>query len=179
MEKVTFKNSRGLNLAGIFYPADSDKCVVISHGFTANKDRERLIRLSNLLSSEGFAVLRFDFGGSGESDSREITLKDQTDDLNSAIDFIRKKGYNKIALLGESLGGLTSILAYDEKIKTLVLWAPVTKSKTPSTIQDEELNQELNKEGFIIYSKDGRKGFYKSEGNFIKNRMSYINNTRG
>jgi len=113
--------------------------------------------LAETLSKNGFAALRFDFGGCGESEDSEITLKNQVDDLKSAINYMRKNGYFNIGLLGESLGGLTSILAYDNEIKALVLWAPVTKSKAPSTIQKEELQQELNERGFIIYQKDGKK----------------------
>ena len=102
------------------------------------------------------AALRFDFGGCGESEDREITLKNQIDDLKFAINYVRENGYSKIGLLGESFGGLTSILAYDDNIKTLVLWAPVTKSKTPSILQKEKFRQELNNRGFVIYRKDGR-----------------------
>ena len=156
MERVTFKNQKRLNLMGVLYPSDLGKAVVISHGFAANKGRERMVRLSETLSKENFGVLRFDFGGCGESDEREITVKNQVDDLRSAINFMREKGYNSIGLLGESLGGLTTVLAYDENIKTLILWAPVTKSKTPTIIKNEELGQQLDRDGFIIYKKDGR-----------------------
>jgi len=145
-------------LVGVLHLPDKEtsSAVIISHGFAANKDRSRLIKLAETLSKNGFAVLRFDFSGCGESEDSEITLKNQIDDLKSAINHMRKNGYSNLGLLGESLGGLTSILAYDDEIKTLVLWAPVTKSKTPSIIQKEELQQEFNERGFIIYQKDGR-----------------------
>ena len=158
-KKITFQNSKGIKLVGVLHLPDEkiNSAVIISHGFAANKDRTRLIKLAETLSKNGFAVLRFDFGGCGESEDREITLKNQVDDLKSAINYMRKNGYSNIGLLGESLGGLTSILAYDNKIIALVLWAPVTKSKTPSIIQKEELQQELNKKGFIIYQKDRKK----------------------
>ena len=156
--KITFQNSRGIKLVGVLHLPDekTSSAVIISNGFAANKDRTRLIKLAETLSKNGFAALRFDFGGCGESEDSEITLKNQVDDLKSAINYMRKNGYFNIGLLGESLGGLTSILAYDNEIKALVLWAPVTKSKAPSTIQKEELQQELNERGFIIYQKDGR-----------------------
>jgi alpha-beta hydrolase superfamily lysophospholipase len=158
-KKITFQDSRGTKLVGMLHlPKEkTNSAVIISHGFAANKDRTRLIKLAETLSKNGFAVLRFDFGGCGESEDREITLKNQVDDLKSAINYVRKNGYSNIGLLGESLGGLTSILAYDDEIKTLVLWAPVTKSKTPSIIQKEELQRELSERGFIIYQKNGRK----------------------
>jgi len=171
-EKIAFQNSRGIKLVGILHLPDkkTNSAVIISHGFAANKDRTRLIKLAETLSKNGFAVLRFDFGGCGESENREITLENQVDDLKSAINYMRRNKYFNIGLLGESLGGLTSILAYDEDIKTLVLWAPVTQSKTPSIIQKEKLQQELDEKGFIIYQKDERK--FKIPKEYLKERQA-------
>ncbi len=157
-QKVTFFNSQNLKLSGTFHLPQQkiNSIVIISHGFAANKDRSRLIKVAKILAKNNIVAFRFDFGGCGESEDREITLKNQIDDLKSAINYVRENGYSKIGLLGESLGGLTSILAYDNNIKTLVLWAPVTKSKTPSILQTEKFRQELNDRGFVIYRKDGR-----------------------
>lgn len=172
MNKITFQNSKGINLVGVLHiPKEKTiSAVIISHGFAANKDRARFIKLAENLSKNGFAVLRFDFGGCGESEDREITVKNQVDDLKSAINYMRKNGYQNIGLLGESLGGLTSILAYDENIKALVLWAPVTQSKTPFIIQKEELQKELNNKGFIIYKKDERE--FKVPKEYLEERQA-------
>lgn len=155
MEKVNFKNSRGLNIVGVLYPANSNKAIIISHGFAANKDRERLIKLSEILSKGGFGVLRFDFSGCSESGNDLISVKGEVDDLRSAIKFMKNKGYNEIGLLGESLGGLISILCYSQDIKTIVLFAPVTASKKPS-ILEEGMEEELAEKGFVTKHKDGR-----------------------
>jgi len=172
MKKITFQNSRGTKLVGVLHlPKEkTDSAIIISHGFAANKDRTRLIKLAEALSKNGFVVLRFDFSGCGESEDREITVKNQVDDLKSAVEFMQKNGYSNIGLLGESLGALISILAYDEKIKTLVLWAPVTKSKTPSIILKEELQQELNGRGYVIYKKDGRE--FKIPKEYLEERQA-------
>lgn len=171
-KKITFRNSRGTKLVGALHLPEekTNLAIIISHGFAANKDRTRLVKLAETLCKNGFAVLRFNFGGCGESEDREITLKNQVDDLKSAINYMRKNGYSNIGLLGESVGGLASILAYNNEIKTLVLWAPITKSKTPSIIQKEESQQELNERGFIIYQKDGRK--FKIPKEYLKERRA-------
>jgi len=155
MEKVDFKNSKGLNLSGVLYIANSSRAIIISHGFAANKDRERLIKLSGILSKGEFGVLRFDFSGCGESEDDVISVKGEVDDLKSAIKFMKNKGYNEIGLLGESLGGLISILCYSQDIKTIVLFAPVTASKKPS-IFEEGMEEELAEKGFATKHKDGR-----------------------
>ncbi len=173
MEKrIVFQNSRGLNLVGVLHLPEgkTNAAIIISHGFAANKDRPRLVALAETLSKNGFVALRFDFSGCGESDGDKITLKNQVDDLRSAINYMRKKGYTNIGLLGESLGALVSILACDNEIKTLVLWAPVTKSKVPAMFQKEELRRELNERGFIIYQKDGKRFIVPKE--YLEERKS-------
>ena len=158
MQRLFFFNSQGLNLAGVLHRPGKKTvaAVIISHGFAANKDRTRHVRLAEALLDAGFAALRFDFGGCGESGDREITVRGQVDDLQSVIHEMREQGYTSIGLLGESLGGLTSVLAYDAQIRALVLWAPVTASKTPSLIQTEEMHTEIRQKGFVLYHKDGR-----------------------
>ncbi len=172
MNKITFQNLKGVNLVGVLHTPQEEtrSAVIISHGFTSNKDRKRLVKIADTLSGSGFTVLRFDFGGCGESEYREITVQEQVDDLRSAINYMRKNGYQNIGLLGESLGGLTSILACDEDIKVFVLWAPVTQSKIPSIIQKEELQQELNEKGFIIYKKDGKE--FKVPKKYLEERQA-------
>jgi esterase/lipase len=158
MRKIIFPNSKKLNLVGVLHSPkkESNSAIIISHGFTANKDRTRLIKLADNLSKIGFIVLRFDFSGCGESNFSEITIKNQIDDLKSAINYIKKKGIKNISLIGESLGSLISVLSYNKNIKTLVLLAPVTKSIVPSIIKNNEVKKELNKNGFIIYKKDNK-----------------------
>lgn len=159
-EKVNFKNSRGKNLVGILHTPEkkTDYIVTIAHGFTSNKDRKRLVDVSNIYAKNNIAYLRFDFCGSGESDRDEITVENQIDDLKSAIKFVKDKGYKKIGLQGESLGGLVSIFAYNKDICTMVLWAPVTKPEKvePSIVQEGASREELEKKGFIVKKKDGR-----------------------
>ena len=37
MEKINFKNSKGLNLVGNLYTTECDSVVIMSHGFTGDK----------------------------------------------------------------------------------------------------------------------------------------------
>ncbi len=169
MEKISFQNKRGKKLVGILHlPKEkTNLAIIISHGFGANKDRPPLIRLAETLSKDRFAVLRFDFGGCGESEDSEITLKNQADDIKSAIYYLRNNGYMRIGLLGESVGGLYSILAYDEEIKVLVLWSTETKARTSFR---EDWKQQLDERGFVIYKKDGKE--YKFPREYFKERQS-------
>lgn len=158
MEKISFKNSEGLNLIGLLHtPAKpADAVVVICHGFTSNKDRPRHQKLADALAKEGIAAFRFDFGASGESGDREITVHAEVDDLKSAIACMRERGYRRIGLMGESLGGLVALEAYDDGIKAVAFWAPVTKSLN-SNILSEEQTKSLEENGYYIREKDGKR----------------------
>ncbi len=158
MQKIAFKNSRGKNIVGVIHKANSKRCVIISHGFTACKDRERFVKLAESLSRERITALRFDFSGCGESDNDYITVKSQVDDLRSAIKYMKTQGYKEIGLWGESLGGLVSLKAFDGSIICMVVCAPVTDSRKPSIekeiVKTNENTSERGRE-FIIH-KDGR-----------------------
>lgn len=78
----------------------------------------------------GYACLRFDFRGSGESegDFSEITLETEISDAKTAVEFARshdKIDPERIALPGQSLGGTIAIcIAAEVEIASSVLWSP-------------------------------------------------------
>ncbi len=157
MEKLTFKNSEGLRLVGVLHtPIElSQSAVIIVHGFTSNKDRKRFIYLSDAFACSGITSFRIDLGGSGESEDREIAIVKQMDDLRSAVSFLQSKGYLDIGVLGESLGGMVALRMYNEDIKAMVLWAPVTKARQVTGFSKEELNL-LKRNGYFIKEKNGK-----------------------
>jgi len=167
-EKVEFENSRGVKLVGALHVPDkeTDKIIIFSHGFGANKERARIVKTAERICQKGFAALRFDFAGRGESRDDSLTIEKEIDDLKSAISFIKSKGYKDIGLVGESLGGLCSVLAYNEEIKAMVLWAPVLVARAPDL--NEEQVKELQAKGYIIIDKDGRK--FKVEKQYLTER---------
>lgn len=150
MERVTFKNSRNLNLVGTFYHSKSNKVIVVAHGLLANRDRPRLVELSDAFNRAGFAVLRFDFSACGESDADLVTVGNEVDDLKAAILFIASKGFKEIGVWGESLGGLVSLMAFSDRIKAMVLWAPVTDKNAPS------FERAVKSDGYLLVEKEGR-----------------------
>lgn len=129
MEKVEFENSRGRQLVGNYYEADSDTGVVMSHGFTGDKHEWGYFdRVAEALNEAGYNVLAFDFSGGGDSNNSPITAEKEIGDLDSAIDFIQSKGVERLGLYGHSLGGYISLKNYRPGVETMVLTAPVTDS---------------------------------------------------
>lgn len=157
MKRVTFKNSRGLTLVGHLYTSESDSVIIMSHGFTGDKSEwGRFDKVAEALNQLGFNVLTFDFSGSGESDDDSLTVDKQVGDLNSAIKFVKSKGYSRIGLFGHSLGGLISLKCDTPEIITMVLWAPVTNKVQYSWDKkySKEPLQELSETGFITKIRD-------------------------
>jgi len=124
-EEVTFKNEKGnITLAGTLtlpkkegnYPA----VILISGSHAQNRDEELLghkpfLVLSDYLTRNGFAVLRFDdrgVGGSG-GDFEKATLSDFVTDAEAAFNYlVGRKEINKkkIGYIGHSEGGTVAPL---------------------------------------------------------------------
>ena len=164
IEKIYFEN-QAEKIEGILHlpEKEGDKLIILVHGFTGTKDGpgSLFLRLAEKLVSQDFAVLRFNFRYTTE-DFREfhkMTIRSEVSDLKVIIDEMSKK-FGKIGIVGESMGGLISVLAYNEKIKCLVLWYPAVFQKETDLgrrFLSKEAEEELRKTGFIKGKKsDGR-----------------------
>lgn len=127
--KQNFVRFGRLRLAGVLHQPieDTTACVITCHGFRSSKDSSKYVFIARRLCEEGFAVLRFDFRGCGESvgEFEQSTITGRIDDLKSALDFVDRHKFESVGTMGSSLGGSISILtaAKDERIKALVTWA--------------------------------------------------------
>ena len=161
MEKVNIKNSRKLNLVGDLYTADSDKIIIMSHGFGYDRHEKenKFDTLANSFNKVGYNVITFDFSGVGESDDDSLSPSKQADDLKSVIKFARDKEYKNIILFGVSLGTLAIFNAYDEDIKAIVGVGAVT-DKGDSNWRTNKFTKEQLKE----FKGTGQLVFYTASG---------------
>jgi len=139
------------------YLSGSDKIVILAHGFTGDKSEwGRFDTVIQALQEAGYAALAFDFSGCGESPDDTLSVEKQVDDLHAAIAFAESKGYNTIGLFGLSLGGLIALKCYSPKIKTMVLWAPVTNQKGSYAEHafSEEQREELKNKGYLTKTRE-------------------------
>ncbi|GAA4274869.1 bifunctional alpha/beta hydrolase/OsmC family protein [Aquimarina gracilis] len=116
LSKVTFTNTEGQTLSGrLELPADQHphNFVLFAHCFTCNKNLGAVRNISRGLTSQGFAVLRFDFTGLGESegDFADTNFSGNVEDLVVAADFLKKEYRAPTLLVGHSLGGAAAIFA--------------------------------------------------------------------
>jgi len=174
MEKVIFKNSRNKTLVGNLFTSRSKSIVILSHALANDKsERGKLDKVAEKLNCSGYNVLAFDFSGCGESDDDTLTIGKEVDDLKSAINFVKSKGFGKIALFGHSVGCLVSLKAYSKEIKTMVLWSPITnkiKYKWNEKLSKEQL-QELGKKGYFTRKrKNAIREIYQIDKQMLKDR---------
>ncbi len=173
-KKVYFKN-QGYKIEGILHLPENktNSLIILVHGFTGSKNGpgNLFIKLAENLASKGFAVLRFNFRFTTDdwNEFQRMTMKGEVSDLKLIINEMSKK-YDKIGLVGESMGGSISILTYNEKIKCLVLWYTALfrrETALSKRFLSKEKQKELEETGFIKGRKSNGQE-YKVGKEFIK-----------
>ena len=107
--------------------------VVICHGMLSYKDSPKHVGIATRLCQKGFAALRFDFWGRGESggDLLSLTFSSQVEQCRCAIKALRQQtGIEGVALVGSSMGGATAILtAATQEVLGLATLAAVGRTE--------------------------------------------------
>ncbi|MET1161902.1 MAG: alpha/beta fold hydrolase [Pseudoxanthomonas sp.] len=91
--------------------------------------------LAGKLQDEGYATLRFDYSGTGDSsgDAADCTVEQWVDDIEAAVGELRRQsGSSQVVLIGLRFGAtLAALCAQREhlRIAHLVLWDPVVRGE--------------------------------------------------
>ena len=139
----------GDNIVGTLALPDGEgpfPIVLLLHGFTGqrhelpvvNTDEFMYGRTARLLGERGYASLRIDFLGSGESDGawEDTTFSGQIADALAALEFtsdLEGIDAERIGVLGLSQGGLVAsatAAAAADLVDTVILWSPVSSPPT-------------------------------------------------
>lgn len=112
--KLEFTGSTGETLAALLEIPDQPPVAtaLFAHCFTCGKDIAAASRISRALVKRGYAVMRFDFTGLGNSDGdfSNTNFSSNVGDLIAAADQLRSDGLAPSLLIGHSLGG-TAVLS--------------------------------------------------------------------
>jgi len=110
-----FMNYRGEQLDGLLErPSTTPRAYALfAHCFTCNKDIGAVTRISRALAATGFAVLRFDFTGLGnsEGDFANTNFSSNVEDLMAAVATLKTDQQAPELLIGHSLGGAAVLAA--------------------------------------------------------------------
>ncbi len=174
IRKVYFEN-QGYKIEGFLHLSEKEtkSLIILVHGFTGSRNGpgNLFIELAEDLTSKGFNVLRFNFRFTTDdwNEFHKMTMEGEVSDLKLIINEMSKK-YDKIGLVGESMGGSISILSYNEKVKCLVLWYTALfrrETALSKRFLSKEKLQELEKTGFIRGKKSNGQE-YKVGKDFVK-----------
>ena len=113
--RLTFDNGRGQELVALLeLPATEPRATALfAHCFTCTKDLRSARILSRSLADRGFAVLRFDFTGLGESGGEfaDTSFSTNLEDLVVAAQALAEEIAPPELLVGHSLGGAAVLMA--------------------------------------------------------------------
>jgi len=116
--KFEFTGSTGATLAALLEIPDQPPVAtaLFAHCFTCGKDIAAASRISRALVKRGYAVMRFDFTGLGNSDGdfANTNFSSNVSDLVAAADHLRSENMAPDILIGHSLGGTAVLNAAHE-----------------------------------------------------------------
>jgi uncharacterized protein len=113
-EDVSFAAADGIPLSGWFLPAasGSDACVIICHGYGANKG-DVLMHTVFLNKKNGYNLFYFDFRNHGDSGGTFTSLGAyEARDLDAAIDYLKKEKpaqSRRLGIYGLSMGAAVAL----------------------------------------------------------------------
>ena len=120
-ERVSFA-SDGLKLTGVLHlpgerPSEERRAAfVVLHGFGSNKDGGGGTAVAKMLAGLGYAALRFDFRGCGESEGERgrVICMEQVRDTRNALSFLAARPEidpRRIGVVGQSFGAAVAVYA--------------------------------------------------------------------
>ncbi len=126
----SLKTSDGQTIKGIEISGQDNsrasKAVIVCHGASRSKNTAPVAQTS-LILAEQYDVFAFDFRGHMESSGVCYANGDEIDlDLEAVVNYVRNRGYAKIAVFGWSIGGAAALrtAAKGAKIDAIIAGAP-------------------------------------------------------
>jgi pimeloyl-ACP methyl ester carboxylesterase len=112
VDRVTFATADGIRLSGLHYDTGRrDLATVVAHGFTGSSRTPSVQRIARGIADSGTSVLSLDFRGHGRSGGACTAGDLEIHDVAAAVAWLRAAGYERIAVLGWSMGG-SAVLRY-------------------------------------------------------------------
>ncbi|QKK02605.1 MAG: alpha/beta hydrolase [Pseudomonadota bacterium] len=138
MSRIRFANRAGVQLTGnLERPPNGEfrATALFAHCFTCGRDIRAAREISRALAEAGFALLRFDFTGLGESEGEfaDTTFSSNLDDLEDAAHYLTKTLAPPQLLVGHSLGG-TAVLAVAERLASVRAITTIAAPSSPTNV---------------------------------------------
>jgi pimeloyl-ACP methyl ester carboxylesterase len=172
MEEKIFFNGKFGKICGVLHRVENSKeIVIVIHGFSSSKDTGA-VNISQELNKVGVDALRIDLDNQGESEldfKTGASVPNYIKQVEAAIDYCKKIGYNRISLVGGSYGGTVAfaVAVVRPEIKRLLLRAPVVDYK-------EHALFEFGEKKLLEFKKQGRVPYFNKHGEKLFVTFDYI-----
>lgn len=155
MKQVIERRLNNKTMRGVIHHVSEDLCVLFFHGFTGHKtESSGLFRfLSEQLETNHISSIRFDWFGHGESDMafQDLTVNLLIEQANDLITYAKSR-YQKVFLLGFSMGGAIALQTVSKKIDGLILLAPaINMDQITNDLFSSEDEQLVDVHGFQLH----------------------------
>ena len=161
-EKIHFANPQGEKIsARLDLPTEGPPVAytLFAHCFTCSKNLVAVRHISQALTARGFAVLRFDFTGLGESEGEfsETNFSSNVADLIAAANFLEEHYEAPRILVGHSLGG-AAVLQAAGRLPGTVAVATIGAPYDPGHVEHlfESSKAEIEATGEAVVNLGGR-----------------------
>ena len=125
-EDILMQTKDGLSISGWFIPSpeSTQSALIILHGYPAEKG-DMLFIAERFHSAFNILLIDFRYFGESEGDFTSLGQKEVLD-LEAGLDFLSKRGFGEIYVLGFSMGGAVAIMQgeKDERINAVTAYAP-------------------------------------------------------
>ncbi len=133
----------------------ADGVILVTHGMLAHRDMEALVYLRNLLKERGYNTLAINLslGLNNRHDmyNCKVTHRhrqaDAADEIGAWVDWLKKQGTKRVAVLGHSNGGAQTALYAAKRdnapIKAAVLMAPATRDNNDAATYQKRYQKPL------------------------------------
>jgi uncharacterized protein len=153
-ENVTFPSQNPkLLLHGWLLPAQaSQKIIIMVHGeqFHRADPEIRMMEIAAHLVENGYSVLAFDLRGHGESEGSMVSGGYfEQEDLGGAVEYAGARGFDRIGVLGFSMGAVTALMEA-EKNKDIDAVVADSSFADLQDIMQSEFKQRTRAPGFFL-----------------------------
>lgn len=110
--QVTFESTDGVRLEGWWMEGESDRAVILVHGYGGSRSDEHVLQTAAIYAEAGYAVLMPDLRGHGGSEEVRRTLGDrERGDVKAALSWVGDRGFapQGTVLHGFSMGAATVV----------------------------------------------------------------------
>ena len=100
--------------------------VILVHGLASSMDSHLITRATQILSDANFATFRLNLYDD-KNDARQMrdtNLRIHALDIDTVVNYFKKKKFKKIILVGHSYGGASILLSLEQKFDSAILWDP-------------------------------------------------------